>query len=286
MSKTENTNTETKQQETTNSKIDISAIDYDALACVIMDAYESDRAESGRKEIVKGIKYTLQKYQTAHDREIIDDKKLYIGTYEEFAHQKVKLQEQRKRLQISLRNTSGGHGRKKKLQALERLKAREKQYTETVCHKISKRIVDFALKNHAKYINLENLQGYDTNEFILRNWCYYRLQQYTEYKAARYGIIVRKVNPCYNAQICSICGGWDKDQRLSRADFICKDPNCISHKKYKHPQCAEFNNARNVAMSELFMESGKVTGKDFERARAYYSKKNPGIIWEFVESKE
>ena len=112
------------------------------------------------------------------------------------------------------------------------------------------------------------------------------LQQYTEYKAARYGIIVRKVNPCYNAQICSICGGWDKDQRLSRADFICKDPNCISHKKYKHPQCAEFNNARNVAMSELFMESGKVTGKDFERARAYYSKKNPGIIWEFVESKE
>ncbi len=38
-----------------------------------MDAYESDRAESGRKEIVKGMKYTLQKYQTAHDREIIDD---------------------------------------------------------------------------------------------------------------------------------------------------------------------------------------------------------------------
>ena len=73
MSKTENTNTETKQQETTNSKIDISAIDYDELACVIMDAYESDRAESGRKEIVKGLKYTLQKYQTAHDREIIDD---------------------------------------------------------------------------------------------------------------------------------------------------------------------------------------------------------------------
>lgn len=73
MSKTENTNTETKQQETTNSKIDISAIDYDAFACVIMDAYESGRAESGRKEIVKGMKYTLQKYQTAHDREIIDD---------------------------------------------------------------------------------------------------------------------------------------------------------------------------------------------------------------------
>ena len=80
MSKTENTNTETKQQETTNSKIDISAIDYDALACVIMDAYESDRLESGRKEIVKGIKYTLQKYQTAHDREIIDDMLMNLET--------------------------------------------------------------------------------------------------------------------------------------------------------------------------------------------------------------
>ena len=81
MSKTENTNTETKQQETTNSKIDISAIDYDALACVIMDAYESDRLESGRKEIVKGIKYTLQKYQTAHDREIIMNLKILIDHY-------------------------------------------------------------------------------------------------------------------------------------------------------------------------------------------------------------
>lgn len=210
-------------------------------------------------------------------------RRAYIGTYEEFAHQKVKLQEQRKRLQKSLRNTSGGHGREKKLKALDRLKAREKQFTETVCHKISKRIVDFALENRAKYINMENLYGYDTDEFILRNWCYYRLQQYTEYKAARYGIIVRKVNPCYNAQICSICGGWDKDQRLSRANFICKDPNCASHKKYDTPRCAEFNNARNVAMSELFMESGKVSKKDFKKARDYYSERNPSIMWDCEE---
>ena len=45
MSKTENTNTETKQQETTNSKIDISAIDYDALACVIMDTIKPIRSK-------------------------------------------------------------------------------------------------------------------------------------------------------------------------------------------------------------------------------------------------
>mgnify|MGYP006904223737 CR=1 FL=1 len=87
-----------------------------------------------------------------------------------------------------------------------------------------------------------------------------------------------------NTFINNECGGAFKDSYDILTSYV--EQYGISHKKYKHPQCAEFNNARNVAMSELFMESGKVTGKDFERARAYYSKKNPGIIWEFVESKE
>lgn len=48
-------------------------IDYDKLAVVIINEWESDREETGRNEIVKGMKYVLNKYNTAHDREVIDE---------------------------------------------------------------------------------------------------------------------------------------------------------------------------------------------------------------------
>ena len=55
------------------SEIDISKIDFEQLACEIIDQYESDRQESGRKELVKGMKYVLEKYNNSHDREIVDE---------------------------------------------------------------------------------------------------------------------------------------------------------------------------------------------------------------------
>lgn len=193
-----------------------------------------------------------------------------IGNVDDFLRVRTKHQEQRRRLQKALKNTSGGHGRKKKLRALERMNKSETHFVETYCHMVSKRVVDFALKHNAKYINIENLNGYDTNEFILRNWSYYKLQQYITYKADKYGIIVRKVNPCYSSQICSVCGNWEANQRKTQAKFECANDECVSHDKYKFGFNADFNAARNIAMSTLFMESGEVTEKRKEEARKYY----------------
>lgn len=53
--------------------VDISKIDFDQLACEIIDQYESDRQASGRNEIVGGMKHVLEKYTDKHDREIIDE---------------------------------------------------------------------------------------------------------------------------------------------------------------------------------------------------------------------
>ena len=61
------------QEEFSDEFVDISKIDYDQLACEIIDQYESDRLESGRKELVKGMKYVLSKYNDPHDREVIDE---------------------------------------------------------------------------------------------------------------------------------------------------------------------------------------------------------------------
>lgn len=197
--------------------------------------------------------------------------RLAIGNADDFLKIRTKMQAQRRRLQKSLRNISGGHGRAKKLKALEKLQKAEAHFVETYCHMISKRVVDFALKHNAKYINIENLTGCDTSDFILRNWSYYKLQDYITYKAAKYGIEVRKINPCYTSQICSVCGNWEFGQRKSQSVFECANENCDSHKKYeKIGFNADFNAARNIAMSTLWMESGQVTEKSKQEAREYY----------------
>lgn len=55
------------------NELDVKNIDYDKLAIAIITEWDSDREESGRKELVKGISFILSKYQTEEERGIIDD---------------------------------------------------------------------------------------------------------------------------------------------------------------------------------------------------------------------
>lgn len=173
-------------------------------------------------------------------------KKEFLGSSDDFLRVRTQLQEQRRRLQISLKYTSGGHGRKKKLKPLKRFKERERNFVKTYNHKISKRVVDFAIKNNAKYINLENLKGMKTSDYILRNWSYFELQQFIKYKASKYGIEVRMINPAYTSQVCSVCGNLEDGQRIDQAHFKCKACGAELN--------ADFNAARNIAMSTNFVK--------------------------------
>lgn len=169
-----------------------------------------------------------------------------IGSKDDFLRIRTQIQSQRRRLQKSLTATNGGHGRNKKLQALNRLSNRERNFVKTYNHYVSKQVVDFAVKNKAKYINVEDLSGFDSSKFILRNWSYYELQQFITYKASKYGIEVRKINPYHTSQVCSKCGHWEEGQRIDQAHFICKE--CGSEMN------ADFNAARNIAMSTNFID--------------------------------
>ncbi len=191
----------------------------------------------------------------------------YIGSADDFVRVRTKIQSQRRQLSKSLKNSNGGHGRKRKLKPLDRFEQYEKHFVQSYNHMVSKRVVDFALKHNAKYINLESLKGYDTDQKVLRNWSYYQLQSYITYKAEKYGIIVRKVNPCYTSQVCSYCGHW-KDGQRDKRKFICKNKKCKSHELKKNVH-ADFNAARNIAMSTLWF-NGEVTEKQKEEAREYY----------------
>ncbi|MEI3213320.1 MAG: RNA-guided endonuclease TnpB family protein [Lachnospiraceae bacterium] len=171
-----------------------------------------------------------------------------IGSAEELLRIRTQLQSQKRRLQKNLKNTTGGHGRSHKLAPLDKLAKRERNFVQTYNHMISKTVVEFAVKNKAKYINLEDLSNYKDNgsEFILRNWSYFELQSQIEYKAKMHGIIVRKINPYHTSQICSKCGHWEEGQRISQSKFKCKSCGYESN--------ADFNAARNIALSTDFIE--------------------------------
>lgn len=168
-----------------------------------------------------------------------------IGSKDDFLKIRTQLQSQRRRLQKTLVVSSGGHGRSKKLKSLDKLKDRERNFVKTYNHYVSKNVVDFAVKNNAKYINVEDLSGFNSSQYILRNWSFYELQQFITYKAAKYGIEVRKVNPYHTSQICSCCGHWEEGQRIDQSHFVCK--NCGAELN------ADFNASRNIAKSIDFV---------------------------------
>lgn len=168
-----------------------------------------------------------------------------IGCANDFLRVRTKIQAQKRSLQQSLKYSSGGHGRKKKLAPLDKFQKYERNFVKTYNHMISKNVVDFAIKNSAKYINLEDLSGFDSNKFILRNWSYYELQQQITYKASKYGIEVRYINPYHTSQNCSQCGHWEEGQRIDQSHFECK---CCGHKEN-----ADFNASKNIAKSKEFV---------------------------------
>lgn len=179
-----------------------------------------------------------------------------IGDKESLLHVRNQMRAKRERLQENLKFSKGGHGRKEKLKALGRLKDRERHFVQTYNHKVSKRVVEFALKHNASQINIEDLSGFgkdkngnveELKKKILSEWSYYELQNYITYKAQLHGIVVKKVNPAYTSQTCSCCG--QRGIRLSQSEFICQNPDCKCHTLYGKYINADFNAARNIAMS-------------------------------------
>ena len=143
-----------------------------------------------------------------------------------------------------MRNSGGGHGRKKKLAPMDRFSEYERNFVKTYNHMISSRVVDFAVKQNAGVIKLELLEGFSKdkrNGFILRNWSYFELQTQIEYKAKRMGIDVIYIDPYHTSQTCSGCGHWEDGQRIDQATFVCK--SCGEKIN------ADYNAARNIAMS-------------------------------------
>jgi putative transposase len=179
-----------------------------------------------------------------------DDKypRLAIGDIKDFLKVRTSLQKQYRSLQRALKSSNGGKGRDKKLKALERFREKEKNYVTTYNHFLSREIVRFAKKYKAEQINLELLSmAESTNKSVLRNWSYFQLQQFIEYKAGNEGIKVKYVDPYHTSRSCSVCGHDEEGQRTDQAHFTCKQCGFEGN--------ADYNAARNIAQSTKYITS-------------------------------
>ena len=117
-----------------------------------------------------------------------------IGNKEEYLHRRLQIQAAIRRAQVNSRYSKGGRGRKRKLKSIERFHDKEKDYINTRIHTYTKMLIDFAISNRCKTINLVNQTEKEKmakqEPFLLRNWSFSRMRQKIEYKAKLYGIDV------------------------------------------------------------------------------------------------
>ena len=134
-----------------------------------------------------------------------EDSKSYkwitIGSAEEFLYRRRQIQEAVRRCQVDCQYNTGGKGRKRKLQALNRYENKEKKYVDTRLHLYSKMLVNIAVDNECGVICLLNQKARENKAkldnakgepFVLRNWSYYGLKSKIQYKAKLYGITLKE----------------------------------------------------------------------------------------------
>ena len=116
------------------------------------------------------------------------------------------------------------------------------RWSDDYLHRVSKAIVQEARRHDCSAIafeDLENIRERISNASKFQQWAFRTIQEYTEYKAEEYGILVADVAPKYTSQRCSHgeCGFTHEDNRAGDK-FECLNCGTELH--------ADYNAARNI----------------------------------------
>lgn len=221
------------------------SVGKDLILNLSLDIGESDNRTAFVEGRVLGVDLGMKvpAYMSINDKPYI---RKALGSLEDFLKIRVQMQKRRKHLQKTLVSVKGGKGRERKVKALDRFKEKEQNFATTYNHFLSHNIVKFAKKHGAGQINMEflALAGEDKDK-ILRNWSYYQLQEFIEYKASQEGIKVKYVDPYRTSQTCSKCGHYEPGQRESQEKFVCKACN--------HEINADYNASQNIAHNTRYI---------------------------------
>ena len=139
-----------------------------------------------------------------------------------------------------------GHGTKTRVAAVYKAKERIANFRDTINHRYSKAVVDYAVSHGCGTIQMEDLSGIKNDTGFpkfLRHWTYYDLQAKIKNKAAEHGIKVVEIDPQYTSQRCSRCGNIDKANRPSQSRFCCTKCGFSAN--------ADFNASQNISIKNI-----------------------------------
>ena len=135
-----------------------------------------------------------------------------------------------------------GHGTKTRIAEVYKAGDRIANYRDTINHRYSKAVVEYAVKNGYGTIQMEDLSGIKEDTGFpkrLQHWTYYDLQTKIENKAKEHGITVVKIDPRYTSQRCSKCGHIDPKNRPTQERFCCMACGFSGN--------ADFNASQNIS---------------------------------------
>ncbi len=138
-----------------------------------------------------------------------------------------------------------GHGYKTRTAPANALEDKIARFRDTINHKYSRAIVDYAVKQNCGIIQMENLKGITDGEQprYLKNWSYFDLKTKIENKAKEKGIKVVYIEPQYTTLRCSKCGYIDKENNPNQATFICQSCGFKAN--------ADYNASQNIAIKDI-----------------------------------
>lgn len=115
-----------------------------------------------------------------------------------------------------------------------------------VNHKVSRAVIQTAQTTENPVIALEELRGIRERvkatrkvNRMLHSWAFAQLISFVEYKAAKAGIPVVRVDPRKTSQTCSKCGHAERANRSKQSRFKCQNCGFEIH--------ADLQAARNIA---------------------------------------
>lgn len=136
-----------------------------------------------------------------------------------------------------------GHGYKKRTEPIQKISHKVSNARDTLNHKYSRAIVDYAVRKGCATIRMEKLTGVAEKDTYLKNWSYFDLQSKLEYKAKEKGIAVVYAEDLRDLVVsrCSKCGHINDE--IPSEQFVCTECGFKAN--------IEYNASQNLATKNI-----------------------------------